>query len=70
MREVLIIDDNQSSSELERFLRNRGFSVIVVDAVYRTDQAFHLGELLTYRVAEQKCEWSDTHCPPRFESII
>ena len=29
----MIIDENQSSSELERFLRNRGFSVIVVDAV-------------------------------------
>lgn len=33
MKEVLIIDENQSSFELERFLRNRGFSVSVVDAV-------------------------------------
>ena len=31
MREVLIIDENQSSFELERFLKNKGFSVIVVD---------------------------------------
>ena len=33
MREVLIIDDNQSSSELKRFLGNTGFSVIIVDTV-------------------------------------
>ena len=33
MKEVLIIDNTQSSSDLERFLRNRGFAVIVVDTV-------------------------------------
>ena len=32
-KEVLIIDDDQSSSELERFLINRDFSVSVVNAV-------------------------------------
>ena len=58
MREVLIIDENQSSFELERFLRNKGFSVIVVDAV--GDGLRNISESETLKVVLLSVELSAT----------
>ena len=58
MREILIIDENQSSFELERFLRNRGFSVIVVDAV--GDGLRNISESETLKVVLLSVELSAT----------
>ena len=58
MREVLIIDENQSSFELERFLRNKGFSVSVVDAV--GDGLRNISESETLKVVLLSVELSAT----------